>query len=116
MATAELAAALPVLMILLAVALTAVSAAGQRVRAQDAAREAARAAARGDLPTAQRLAKGAAPDASVDVSRSASDVVAHVRIILHPLAGWLPKMTIDERAVAALEPDSAGSRESSVPP
>jgi len=42
MVTAELAACLPVLVLMLAVAVSAVSVAGVRVRAQDAAREAAR--------------------------------------------------------------------------
>ena len=55
--TAELATCLPVLVLLLAVELSAVSVAGQRVRMQDAAREAARAAARGDDATARRLAQ-----------------------------------------------------------
>lgn len=113
MITAELAAALPVLMIVLAVALAAVSAAGQRVRAQDAAREAARAAARGDSGAARRLVHQAAPDASVELSRSGPDVVARVQLNLHPLGGWLPDIQISERAVAAAEPDGGPPGEDS---
>ena len=105
MVTAELAAALPVLMVLLGVALAAVSVAGQRVRAADAAREAARAAARGDSATALRLAREAAPGAAVAISRSGDRVTARVQIAVHPMGGWLPAVHIVERAVAAAEPD-----------
>lgn len=120
MVTVELAAALPVLMLLLGVALAAVSVAGQRVRAADAAREAARAAARGDSATALRLAGDAAPGAAVSISRSGDRVTARVRIAVHPMGGWLPAVQIAEQAVAAAEPDgSDGPRtpdEPSVPP
>ncbi len=108
MVTAELAAALPVLMILLAVALSAVSVAGQRVRAADAAREAARAAARDDSAAAMRLAAAADPGASLTISRSADRVEARVRVVVHPMGGWLPGLAVVERAVAATEPGSTG--------
>jgi len=110
MVTAELAASLPVLMILLGVALSAVSVAGQRVRAADAAREAARAAARGDSTAAARLAREAAPGAAVTISRSGDRVVAQVRIAVHPMGGWLPALQVVERAVAAAEPDQFGGQ------
>ncbi|HEY3091247.1 MAG TPA: TadE family type IV pilus minor pilin [Jatrophihabitantaceae bacterium] len=106
MVTAELAAALPVLMIFLGVALSAVSVAGQRVRAADAAREAARAAARGDATTGSRLAVQAAPGGAVSISRSGDQVVARVRISVHPMGGWLPAVHVVEQAVAAAEPSS----------
>jgi hypothetical protein len=112
MVTAELAAALPVLMILLAVALSAVSVAGERVRAADAAREAARAVARDDAAAATRLAAQTAPGASLSISRSGDRVEARVRIAVHPMGGWLPGLTVDEHAVAAAEPDAPGG----VPP
>jgi Flp pilus assembly protein TadG len=112
MVTAELAAALPVLMILLGVALSAVSVAGQSVRAADAAREAARAAARGDATTGSRLAVQAAPGAAVSISRSGDRVVARVRISVHPMGGWLPAVHVVQQAVAAAEPNSP----SGVPP
>jgi hypothetical protein len=112
MVTAELAAALPVLVLVVAVALAAVSVAAQHVRASDAAREAARAAARGDPATGSRLAAEAAPGSSVTVSRSAERVTARVRLVVHPLGGWLPPVTVVEQAVAAVEPDA----ESGVPP
>jgi Flp pilus assembly protein TadG len=102
--TAELAAALPVLVLVVAVALTAVTVAGTRVRAQDAAREAARAAARGDAVSAQRLAADAAPGSSVVLRRDGDLVVATVRIGVHPLAAWLPAVVIQEHAAAVIEP------------
>jgi TadE-like protein len=104
MVTAELAACLPVLVLLLAVALSAVSVASVRVRAQDAAREAARAAARGDSASATRLASDAAPGARVQVSVSGRDVIAVASVHAHLLVPFLPAVTVTERAVAAREP------------
>lgn len=107
MVTAELAACLPVLMLVLAVAVSAVSVAGVRVRAQDAAREAARAAARGDPVQARRLAQQAAPGVTVDIATRGEEVIAVARISVHPLSAWLPGLTVTERAVAAVEPSAA---------
>jgi Flp pilus assembly protein TadG len=103
MVTAELAACLPVLMVVLAVALTAVSAVAKRARLQDAAREAARAAARGDDTRASALAQQVAPHSRVIIRRTAAEVDAVVTASIHPFGGWLPGMTISERAVAAIE-------------
>ncbi|HZC71213.1 MAG TPA: TadE family type IV pilus minor pilin [Jatrophihabitans sp.] len=102
--TAELAACLPVLVLVLAVALSAVSAVSARVRLQDAAREAARAAARGDPAMAQQLAAQAAPGAHLTLSDDAADVVAVMHATVDPLGGVLPGLSITERAVAAVEP------------
>jgi hypothetical protein len=107
MVTAELAACLPVLMLILGVALTAVSVAAARVRLQDAAREAARAAARGDLAAAHGLAAQSAPGAQLTVTSGSTDVVAVVHEQVHPLGGWLPSISITERSVAAVEPKAA---------
>jgi hypothetical protein len=104
MVTAELAACLPVLVLLLAVALSAVSVASLRVRALDAAREAARAAARGDPASAVRLAREAAPGATVRVSASGDEVTAVASAKAHLLLPFLPSVTVTERAVAAREP------------
>ena len=106
-ATAELAACLPVLVLVLAVAISAVGAAAARVRLQDAAREAARAAARGDPATAQRLVQQVAPGARLDLSTGAGEIVAVLHAKVHPLAGFLPAMSLEERAVAAVEPTGA---------
>lgn len=109
MVTAELAACLPVLVLVLAVALTAVSVVGVRVRLQDAARELARAAARGDPSAGRRLAAQDAPGSSVSVSGGGGEVVAVVRTQVHPLGGWLPAVSVSERAVAAAEPGTAAN-------
>jgi len=113
--TAELATCLPVLVLLLAVALSAVSVAGQRVRMQDAAREAARAAARGDDATARRLAQQYAPGARVTIDRSGGTVTVVAGGSMHLLARWLPSVTVTARAVAAVEPDADGAT-GGVPP
>lgn len=104
MVTAELAACLPVLVLLLAVALSAVTAVNARVRVQDAAREAARAAARGDQAAAHSLAAQAAPGVSVRIIVTGDEVVAVVTLRMHLLASWLPLATVTEKAVAAVEP------------
>ena len=106
MVTAELAVSLPVLVLLLAVALSVVSVGAARLRAVDAAREVARAAARGDPAAGRRLAGVIAPGAGVSVGRRGQDVVASVRLVVHPLASWLPAVTVTERAIAAAEPGS----------
>jgi Flp pilus assembly protein TadG len=104
MVTAELAACLPVLVLVLGVALTAVAAVGARVRLQDAAREAVRAAARGDAATARQLAARAAPGARVAITRQGGEMVATVSGRVHALGGWLPSFPVTEHAVAAVEP------------
>ncbi len=79
MVTAELAACLPVLALVVLVGLAAVSAAGERVRAQDAAAEVARASARGDPAAAARLFADTAPTgATYTVSTDAGQVTATV--------------------------------------
>jgi Flp pilus assembly protein TadG len=105
MVTAELAAGLPVLVIVLAVAVVSVSVAGAQVRAEDAAAQAARALAREDPDAAQDLLRQLAPKgASLSVRRGAGDVEATVRVVLHPLGGRFGSITISESAVAASEP------------
>jgi Flp pilus assembly protein TadG len=104
MATAELAACLPVLVLLLAFMVSVATVASAAVRAQDAAREAARAAARGDLAAAGRLARAAAPGAALSISSSGGDVTAVVELRPHLLVPWLPAVTVTGRAVAAAEP------------
>jgi Flp pilus assembly protein TadG len=113
MVTAELAMALPVLIMVLAAALGAVTVVGQRVRAEDAAREAARAAARGDTAAARRLVTQVAPGATVSLFRSDDRTTARVSIVVRPLGAW-PAVTVDGTAVAATEPDVDGG--SGLPP
>jgi len=104
MVTAELAACLPVLVLILGVAISAVTVVAERVRLADAAREAARAAARGDPGTGRRLAVQEAPGARVSVSTGGQTVTAVAVREVHPLGGWLPSITVSERCVAAVEP------------
>src|SRR3954469_21755712 len=108
MVTAELAARLPVLVLILGVAISAVAVMAERVRLQDAAREAARAAGRGDQVIARRLAEQAAPGARLTIAAgSGSTVMAVASARVHPLGGWLPAVTVTERCVAAEEPRAA---------
>lgn len=105
MVTAELATALPVLVLLAFVGVAAVGVGQARVRCADAAREAARAIARGDPAAASGLAWAAAGDGAVmESARSAGgDTVVTVRLSLRPV-GWLPPVSVTETAVAATEP------------
>ncbi len=107
MVTAELAACLPVLVLVLAVALTAVSAVSANVRAQDAARETARAAARGDPGAGRAISAAVAPGSTVSVRTQGTEVVAVVALRVHPFGAWLPAFTARGRAVAAREPSAA---------
>lgn len=104
MVSAELAACLPVLVLLLGVALSAIAVASSHVRAQDAAREAARAVARGDPASAASLVHSAARDSVLSTSTHGGEVTAVVVTHVHPLGGWLPAITVTERATAAREP------------
>jgi Flp pilus assembly protein TadG len=114
MVTAELAVGLPVLTLLLAVAVSAVSVAGVRSRTQDAARELARAAARGDPAAGRRLAAELAPGARLSVVRRGDEIVASVHRTVHLVASWLPAVSVDEQAVAAWEPSSAAGSSAAV--
>jgi Flp pilus assembly protein TadG len=107
MVTAELAACLPVLALIVAVALAVVTVVDERVRAQDAASAMARAIARGDAATGRRLFAETAPrGASYDVTTSGAQVAVTVRLTVRPLAGWLGSYPLHERVVVAVEPDA----------
>jgi Flp pilus assembly protein TadG len=101
--TAEMATALPVVVLLLFVGLTTVDAVITKVRCVDAAREAARAAARGESGDA--AGRRSAPDgATVGVTVEGDTVRATVRVRTRPLGPHLPGFTVDADAVAATEP------------
>jgi Flp pilus assembly protein TadG len=102
-ATAELAAALPALALLLFAALTAVSAVRTQLECVDAAREAARAAARGESGEAAGM-RVAPAGSSVSVTVEGEQVRATVRVRTHSLGGRLPGFDIAATAVAAAEP------------
>ena len=76
MVTAELAVCLPVLVLLLAVALGAVSVASARIRVADVAREAARLAARGDSAGVGGLEAREAPAIHIGIARFSNQVTA----------------------------------------
>src|SRR3954454_15917019 len=79
--TAEFAVALPAVVVVLAVAMSAVAAATAQMRCVDAARAGARAVARGDSTTsATAVARAAAPKgSSVRIQRSGTDVKVEVQ-------------------------------------
>ena len=106
-ATAELAAGLPVVVLLLLFGLTAVAAVTTRVQCVDAAREAARVAARGGdgLAAGRESAPGGA---EVSVVHQADTVVATVRSPVPLLGARLPGLVVTASAVAAAEPGSPG--------
>jgi len=97
-ATAELAASLPALMLLLAVGLSALAAVRTQIECVDAAREAARAAARGD-PEVARI-----PGAAVSLTTDGDLVRATVVVRWSPLGGGMPGIDITATSVAAVEP------------
>ncbi len=106
--TAELAAGLPALMLLLIAGLSAVVAVSTQLQCLDAAREAAIAAARGESGPA--AGARVAPAASeVDVAVGADAVTATVRARVRVLGGHLPLITVRATAVAAREPEAMGA-------
>lgn len=106
--TAELAVALPALVLTLAAALWGVGAGSAQVRCLDAAREGARSAARGE-PAAEVLAaaRRAAPSgATIKVSRRDGLVHVAVSAVVRapgPLGGRAPDLHVSGTASAAVE-------------
>ena len=110
MVTAETAVVLPVLLLVLAGAVAAVTVIGAQLRCVDAAREGARAAARGDdVATVRALVLRAAPDGmDVAVAYGGEDVRVVVAGRL-PLLGPVPlDVELVAEAVARLEPGVTG--------
>jgi hypothetical protein len=106
--TAELAAGLPALMLLLLAGLTAVSAVTAQGRCVDAAREGALAAARGG-PGVARAGRIAPPEAQVSLVEGEDTVTVTVRAPVPILGGHLPAITVRAEAVAAREPEMIGA-------
>lgn len=106
MVTAETAAVLPVLALLLAFGLWSISAVGAQLRCIDAAREAARAAARGESQDEVRSdALAAAPvHAAVSVFPASTQVRVVIRAPVGLHVRWFPSIVVSGSAVAALEP------------
>jgi Flp pilus assembly protein TadG len=109
MITAETAVVLPVLLLVLAGAVAAVTVVGAQLRCVDAAREGARAAARGeDAAVATALAGRAAPDGAViAVSSGGEEVVVSVRARITPLGPVPLEITVAAEAVALREPQGS---------
>jgi hypothetical protein len=100
--TAELAACMPVVVLLLLTGLTGVDAVVTKLRCVDAAREGARAAARGDTGISAAL-RAAPDDATVSVRTEADTVQVTVRATTRPLGAHLPGFSVGSAAVAATE-------------
>ena len=102
-ATAELAVALPALVLSLLFALGAVDAVLARMQCVDAARDAALAAARGG--DGQAVGQARAPrGALVSVSVDGRSARARVQLAVRPLGAHLPAVTVTASAVADVEP------------
>ncbi|MCN0178483.1 TadE family type IV pilus minor pilin [Salinispora arenicola] len=108
--TAELAAGLPALLLLLFVGLTAVDAVGAKGACLHAAREAAIAASRGaDGRVAARAV--APPDAEVVIDDDDGWVRVTVSAPVRALGARLPRLTVRATTMAAVEPDRAFARQ-----
>ena len=92
MVTAELAVAMPAVVVVLALSLWAFGLGVDQVRCVDAARAVARAAARGDSASqATALALRAAPDgASVQVTETAGSAIVSVSAPVRGIGSWMP--------------------------
>jgi hypothetical protein len=109
MATAEVAVALPVLVLIALLGAGVVGAVGDELRCRDAARLAARAAARGEPSDVVRsIAAQAAPTgARIDIGSGDGVVSVAVSVVVRvpgPWAGKGPHTTVSARAVAVAEP------------
>ena len=112
--TAEVALAIPSVLVVLLLAVWVLLSVTAQLRCLDAAHVAARAAARGDGDAAVRVAAArVAPDgASVDVRREKGTVEVQVSAEVRPFAGVLealPGIRVAGRAVAADEAAVAGA-------
>ncbi len=105
MTTAELAVALPAVVLVLALCLTAMALGVDHVRAQDAARAGARAASRGEPPAVVReVAASRAPAGAEVVVRAGADGVS-VRVVAPARVRLLPALPgAEATAEAAWEP------------
>lgn len=111
MVTAEIAVALPSLVLITAMAVWGVLVASVQLTCTDAARTGARAAARGEaLPAVRELVVRAVPaGATVEVHRDAETVRIDVSVpVKPPAATGFPSLTVRAHAIAATEPGGAG--------
>ena len=106
MVTAETAVVLPVLLLVLAGAVAAVTLVGAQLRCVDAAREGARAAARGDdAATVAEIVRGIAPDGATTTSSvDGEQVRVVVTAEVAPLGPVPLSVDLSAEAVAQREP------------
>jgi hypothetical protein len=107
MVTAELAVAIPSVVLVLAFCLVAVNAGVDQIRCIDAARVAARAAARGDDPARVRALANEAAPSGARVQVSGVDGAVRVVVSAHT-GGWglLPGWELSASAVTPVESPS----------
>jgi hypothetical protein len=105
MVTAELAVAIPAVVVVLVVCLSGVAAVVDQVRVVDAARLASRAAARGDdVGSAAALARRAAPSgAQVRISAGGGEAVVHIEARTGGWGGIVPRWTVSADARTPVE-------------
>lgn len=110
MVTAETAVVLPVLLVVLAGAVAAVTVVGAHLRCVDAAREGARAAARGEeIAAVTAIVERAAPaDAVATVTTGEDEVRVTVTAAIAPLGPVPLRITVSAEAVAVREPGVGG--------
>jgi len=109
MATAEIAMALPALVVLVAAAMTAVSVLTAQLRCVDAAREAARAAARGETQAVvTSVARRQAPSGAMVRVAGEQEIRAVVSAEARSAGGLLPAFRVSATAVALREPGLSG--------
>jgi Flp pilus assembly protein TadG len=110
MVTAETAVVLPVLLVVLAGAVAAITVVGAHLRCVDAAREGARAAARGeDIAVVTAIVERAAPaDAVTTVTTGDDEVRVTVTAAIAPLGPVPLRITVSAEAVAVREPGAGG--------
>lgn len=116
MVSAEVALALPALVIVVAALVTVIVAVTAQLRCVAAAREGARAAARGEsAAVVQQVAARAAPDgANVNVATNGADVTVEVRAVVHPLGIRMTEINVAGTATALLEPQSTAATASGI--
>ena len=106
MVTAETAVVLPVLLVVLAAAVAAVTVVGGQLRCVDAAREGARAAARGepDAVVTSLVSRAAPEGATVSVTADGDEVRVTVTAAIAPLGRVPLSIAVEAEAVALREP------------
>jgi Flp pilus assembly protein TadG len=110
MVTAETAVVLPVLLLVLAAAVAAVTVVGAQLRCVDAAREGARAAARGEPVAAVTVLveRAAPPGAVTTVSLGDREVRVTVTVPVTALGPVSLRVPVSAAAVALREPGTGG--------